>query len=81
LLLVNLGRDLKRTSFAEPLLAPPVDSDWAVAWSSEDPKYEGGGTPDLWPGGTWSIPGESAIVLAPGPRREPRAKPKIRRTA
>jgi maltooligosyltrehalose trehalohydrolase len=81
LLLVNLGRDLKRTSFAEPLLAPPVDGDWAVAWSSEDPKYEGGGTPDLWPGGTWSIPGESAIVLAPGPRREPRAKPKIRRTA
>ena len=81
LLLVNLGGDLKRTSFAEPLLAPPVDTDWAVAWSSEDPKYDGGGTHDPWPAGTWSIPGESAIVLAPGPRREARPKPKIRRTA
>src|SRR5205807_137383 len=47
LLLVNLGGDLKRTSFAEPLLAPPVDTDWALAWSSEDPKYDGSGTPDL----------------------------------
>jgi len=81
LLLVNLGGDLKRTSFAEPLLAPPVDTDWALAWSSEDPKYDGSGTPDLWPAGCWLIPGESAIVLEPGPRREPRAKPKIRRTA
>jgi maltooligosyltrehalose trehalohydrolase len=81
LLIVNLGPDLTRPSIAEPLLAPPLDTDWMVAWSSEDPKYGGLGTPDLWPDGCWFIPGESAIVLVPGPKRQPRAKPKLRRTA
>jgi maltooligosyltrehalose trehalohydrolase len=81
ILLVNLGPDLERASIAEPLLAPPVDTDWTVVWSSEDPVYGGNGTPDLWPGGRWTIPAESAIVLAPGARREPRTRPRIRRTA
>src|SRR5205823_11506810 len=43
LLIVNLGADLNRDSFAEPLLAPPIDRAWEVRWSSEDPKYGGGG--------------------------------------
>ena len=30
----------------EPLLAPPADRDWVIEWSSEDPRYGGGGTPD-----------------------------------
>ena len=30
LLVVNLGGDLQRPSFAEPLLAPPPDSDWTL---------------------------------------------------
>ena len=42
--------------------------DWTIEWSSEDPEYGGGGTPPLdketWPG-TWKLPGESLIVLAP----------------
>jgi maltooligosyltrehalose trehalohydrolase len=66
-LLVNLGADLKRSSFPEPLLAPPEGCDWTVHWSSEDSRYGGGGMRKLWPGGWWSIPGESAIVLAAGP--------------
>jgi maltooligosyltrehalose trehalohydrolase len=49
-LIVNLGADLNRTSFAEPLLAPPAGSEWLVRWSSEDPAYGGGGTPEIQPG-------------------------------
>ncbi len=81
LLLVNLGTDLARGSFPEPLLAPPFDTDWQVRWSSDDPAYGGGGTPDIWPDGCWNLPGESAILLTSGPKREPRAKPRLRRTA
>jgi maltooligosyltrehalose trehalohydrolase len=81
LLFVNLGTDLNARSFAEPLLAPPAGTDWVIRWSSEDPAYDGGGTPNLWPGEGWHIPGESAIVLAPGPRRDLTRTPRIRRTA
>jgi maltooligosyltrehalose trehalohydrolase len=77
LLIVNLGRDLVRESIAEPLVAPPAGRAWEVRWSSEDPKYGGGGTPPIGPNG-WRIPGESAVVLAPlGSRAE--AKGSIRR--
>ena len=81
LLIVNLGPDLSLDSIAEPLVAPPFETDWAVVWSSEDPAYGGLGTPDLWPHGRWQIPGGCAMALGPGPKREPRAKPKLRRTA
>jgi maltooligosyltrehalose trehalohydrolase len=67
LLLVNFGANLDRGSIAEPLLAPPLDRAWDVCWSSEDPKYGGLGAPMMWP--EWFIPGESAIVLRPGPLR------------
>ena len=79
-LIVNLGRDLIRNSFAEPLLAPPIDGDWTTRWSSEDPMYGGTGTPDLWPDECWRIPGECAVVLSPGPKRNRTYGPK-RRTA
>jgi len=81
LLVVNLGADLFRESFAEPLLAAPVDTDWTLLWSSENPAYGGGGTPAVLPQECWRLPGESAIVLSPGPRRERRRGPKVRRTA
>jgi maltooligosyltrehalose trehalohydrolase len=64
-LIVNLGIDLRRHSFAEPLLAPPPRRDWTVRWSSEDPKYGGAGMGDVRPESGWRIPGECAIVLAP----------------
>jgi maltooligosyltrehalose trehalohydrolase len=44
LLIVNLGAELNRPSFANPLIAPPVATDWRLEWSSEDPKYGGSGT-------------------------------------
>jgi maltooligosyltrehalose trehalohydrolase len=66
-LIVNFGRDLKRSSFAEPLLAPPSGVKWQVAWSSESPRYGGHGVAPLWVKGHWRIPAESAVVLAPEP--------------
>jgi maltooligosyltrehalose trehalohydrolase len=70
LLVVNLGADLRRSSFAEPLIAPPADADWAVAWCSEDPAYGGNGVPEiLRKDGQWFVPGDSATLLAPAPRR------------
>jgi maltooligosyltrehalose trehalohydrolase len=81
LLIVNLGSDLNRRSLAEPLVAPPDDRDWIVEWSSEDPRYDGGGMPDLSIPGKWSLPGQSATVLAPAPRRPLRASHVKRRTA
>ena len=69
LLVVNLGADWKRPSIAEPLVAPPAECEWELAWSSEDPRYGGMGIPDVSNSGNWSLPGESAIVLAPAARR------------
>jgi maltooligosyltrehalose trehalohydrolase len=80
-LVVNLGPDILRPSYAEPLLGPPPDADWICRWSSEDPAYGGNGTRDLWPHGCWVIPSESALVLSPGPRRPTTSLPLIRRTA
>ncbi|HEX5386537.1 MAG TPA: malto-oligosyltrehalose trehalohydrolase [Gemmatimonadales bacterium] len=44
LLVVNFGVDLSLVARAEPLLAPPLGLRWALGWSSEDPRYGGGGT-------------------------------------
>jgi maltooligosyltrehalose trehalohydrolase len=79
LLIVNLGHDLTRASFAEPLMAPPTPAhDWTVRWSSENPAYGGRGTPAIWArdyadraiadaGGAdcYLFASESAIVLSP----------------
>jgi maltooligosyltrehalose trehalohydrolase len=81
LLVVNLGADLNRPSFAEPLLAPPAGTEWRVAWSSEDPAYGGCGSREVWPDRAWSLPSESAIVCEPAPRQTPAAAGVRRRTA
>jgi maltooligosyltrehalose trehalohydrolase len=81
ILIVNLGPDLLRQSFPEPLIAPPPDRDWHIQWSSEDPRYGGNGTPPLRPEGTWHVTAESAIVLAPDARRTLPALATPRRTA
>jgi maltooligosyltrehalose trehalohydrolase len=66
LLLVNLGPDLELRSAAEPLLAPPDGGGWSVAWSSEDPRYGGGGTALLDDERGLRVPGHAALLLAPG---------------
>ena len=71
LLLVNLGPDLRLEVVPEPLLAPPPDHHWRVIWSSEDPRYGGGGTiPPEDPEGGWRLSTWSTVALAPA-REEP----------
>jgi maltooligosyltrehalose trehalohydrolase len=64
LLVINLGRDLNRASFPEPLMAPPTAAPWRLIWSSEDPDYGGCGTPPIESQDGWRLPGRAAIVLA-----------------
>jgi maltooligosyltrehalose trehalohydrolase len=64
LLLLNLGSDVELENAGDGLLAPPSGAAWALVWSSEDPRYGGGGTPAGAREGKL-IPGESALVLAP----------------
>jgi maltooligosyltrehalose trehalohydrolase len=73
LLLVNFGPDLRLDSAPEPLLAPPTCRGWEVRWSSEDPAYDGGGTPVIEDEtGGWRLPGHAAVVMRPrSPSRVP----------
>jgi maltooligosyltrehalose trehalohydrolase len=63
LLVVNLGCDLDLRPLPEPLLAPPSGCRWEVAWSSESPRYGGGGTPPVRPHSHLHVPGAAAILL------------------
>jgi maltooligosyltrehalose trehalohydrolase len=64
LLVVNLGRDLDVFPGAEPLLAPAADTRWAAAFSSEHPRYGGGGMPNPEArDGVWRAKGHAATLL------------------
>lgn len=63
LLVVNLGAHVHLDPAPEPLLAPPLGCVWEVAWSSEDPRYGGGGTPPLDSDENWHLPAEAAVLL------------------
>jgi maltooligosyltrehalose trehalohydrolase len=70
LLVVSLGGDQHLSPAPEPLLAPPEGHGWRVAWSSEDLRYGGRGTPVLEIEGDdcnagWHLPGHCAVVLVP----------------
>ncbi|OYW30168.1 MAG: hypothetical protein B7Z47_03905 [Chthoniobacter sp. 12-60-6] len=65
LLLVNLGAHLHLDPAPEPLLAPPLGCVWEVAWTSEDPRYGGGGTPAIDSDDNWNLPAEFAALLTP----------------
>ncbi len=69
LLVVNLGRDLHLDPAPEPLLAPPEGMDWTILWSSEDPRYGGGGMTPLEDEDNWHLPGHTATVLRPHTRQ------------
>ena len=54
------------TSTPRPrLLAPPEDAVWKTLWSSEEPRYGGGGTPPLETRYNWILPGHSAVAMRP----------------
>ncbi len=63
LLVVNLGSHLHLDPAPEPLLAPPLGCEWEQAWSSEDPRYGGSGTPPLDSEENWRLPAEAAVLL------------------
>ncbi len=63
LVLVNLGRDVRLNPGAEPLLAPPDDSQWQMLWSSEDSRYGGTSRPPSGKLGIWNISGNAAVVM------------------
>lgn len=67
LLVINLGSHFRIDPLPEPLLAPPSNCLWQIAWSSEDPRYGGGGTPPLDSVSGWDLPAESATLLTPIP--------------
>ena len=62
---MNLGNDLPVRSLADPLLAPPVDSQWLVIWSSEDLAYGGGGRRAIDFQKRWTLGADTALLLAP----------------
>jgi maltooligosyltrehalose trehalohydrolase len=66
LLIVNFGDDLQLVPVKEPLLAPPLDRNWTVTWSSEWPRYGGGGVAPVWDvhnDGAWRIAARSTMLL------------------
>lgn len=67
LLVVNLGPHLHLDPAPEPLLAPPLGCLWQTAWSSEDPRYGGSGTPAVDSDDNWQLPAECAVLLTPIP--------------
>jgi maltooligosyltrehalose trehalohydrolase len=67
LLIVNIGTQIHLDPAPEPLLAPPCGCVWETAWSSEDPRYGGGGTPALDTEENWSLPAEATVLLTPIP--------------
>jgi maltooligosyltrehalose trehalohydrolase len=77
LLIVNLGRDLLLGPAPEPLLAPVDGQAWQLLWSSESPIYGGSGGPTQDEHGDWLIPGQAAVVLAPGPVAAPNEAKKV----
>ncbi|MGA1834331.1 malto-oligosyltrehalose trehalohydrolase [Rhizobium wenxiniae] len=67
LLFVNLGADLPMTSRAEPLLSPPVASQWSLVWSSEDIVYGGSGKRPVDLQMRWTLGVDCALLFAPVP--------------
>lgn len=73
LLVINLGGQVYFSPCPVPLLAPPLNAEWQILWTTEDPKYGGTGTPPLDSDLNWIIPAHSAVVLKPVPKSEDKA--------
>lgn len=64
IVVVNLGPKLQLPFIPDPLLAPPVNGRWQVRFSTEDPRYGGGGVYEPEQSdGVWIIHAESTTVL------------------
>jgi maltooligosyltrehalose trehalohydrolase len=67
LLIINLAPDVNIADLAEPLCAPPEACAWSVLWSSEDPRYGGGGLGACAPPRRVVATGHAATVFHPVP--------------
>lgn len=68
LMLLNLGIEVRLPIATEPLLAASEGRRWRILWSSEDPRYGGGGTPQPeTEEHNWRLPAQAVIVLMPEP--------------
>ncbi|HEY3819896.1 MAG TPA: malto-oligosyltrehalose trehalohydrolase [Polyangiaceae bacterium] len=67
LIVVNLGGDARMARIPEPLVAPPEGRRWETLFSSEDPRYDGAGTPPHEVDGAWHLLGEASLVLGASP--------------
>lgn len=63
LLLVNAAVDLALDIVPEPLLAPPLNQRWRMAWSSESVRYGGLGACPPEVDGIWRLPGRATLLL------------------
>lgn len=62
LLVINLADD-HLSPMNDPLYAPVPSTRWVVDWSSEHPRYGGGGVVPFVAAGRWLIRGRSATLL------------------
>jgi len=67
LLVVNLGADLDFRPAPEPLLAPPRGMSWALAWSSDEPRYGATGVQDPCRDDGWYVTANSATLFTVKP--------------
>ncbi|HEX3073536.1 MAG TPA: malto-oligosyltrehalose trehalohydrolase [Ignavibacteriales bacterium] len=65
IIIVNLGMHLNLSPNPEPLLAPPLNMEWKIIFSTENPEYGGCGCPPLKNNEEMLIQGHSALVLSP----------------
>jgi maltooligosyltrehalose trehalohydrolase len=65
LLVVNVGAEVDVPVFSEPLLSVYPHQGWQVVWSSEAARYGGSDGLAEWATPPWTLPAESATVLAP----------------
>ena len=64
LLVVNLDSELVVQPAPEPLLAPPLDQEWAMRWSSEEVRYGGyGAVSPVSSDQRWRVPANCAVLL------------------
>ncbi|HEY2760050.1 MAG TPA: alpha-amylase family glycosyl hydrolase, partial [Pirellulales bacterium] len=63
LVLINFGPDLQLVALPQPLLAPPTEKQWKLVWSSNSDRYGGPGIAPVVSDDSWSIAGESTVVL------------------
>lgn len=67
LLIVNLGADLFIRSIPDALFAPPMDTEWRLMFSTENPAYGGIGQAPLDLMDRWRLAGDSALLFGASP--------------